>query len=198
MAKSRKSTSRKSKSSKSESSKSRSPNTRSAGKRAAATGRPISPARRIDTRFKGLTQALEPAIDANPADLDPTFRAKVNAALVALQTANIPFKLVEGFRTVDRQQWLYGSGRPSVTPFGRPGKIVTNADGVTNKSKHQGAGTAGTGLAADCYPMQNGRVYVPPGDDPIWDTYATAVEAQGLVAGFRWTKLKDSPHCEAA
>ena len=145
MAKSRKSTSRKSKSSKSESSKSRSPNTRSAGKRAAATGRPISPARRIDTQFKGLTQALEPGIDSNPADLDPTFRAKLNAALVTLQTANIPFKLVEGFRTVDRQQWLYGSGRPSVTPYGRPGKIVTNADGVTNKSKHQGAGTAGTG-----------------------------------------------------
>ena len=195
MAKSRKSTSRKS--NRASLSKSRSPNTRSAGKRA-AHGPSISPARRIDTQFKGLTQALEPAIDANPADLDPTFRAKLNAALVALQTANIPFKLVEGFRTVDRQQWLYGSGRPSVTPFGRPGKIVTNADGVTNKSKHQGAGTAGTGLAADCYPMQNGRVYVPPGDDPIWDTYATAVEAQGLVAGFRWTKLKDSPHCEAA
>jgi D-alanyl-D-alanine carboxypeptidase len=186
------------KSRKSRSHKSKSRNTRSAGKRAAATGRPISAARRIDTQFKGLTQALEPANDANPADLDPTFRAKLSAALVALQTANTPFKLVEGFRTVDRQQWLYGSGRPSVTPYGRPGKIVTNADGVTNKSKHQGAGTAGTGLAADCYPMQNGKVYVPPAGDPIWGTYATAVEAQGLVAGFRWTKLKDSPHCEAA
>jgi hypothetical protein len=197
MAKSRKSTSRKSRSSKSKSSKSKSRNTRSSGKRAAATVRPISPARRIDTQFKGLTQALEPPIDANPADLDPSFRAKLNAALVALLAANTPFKLVEGFRTVDRQQWLYGSGRPNVTPYGRPGKIVTNADGVTNKSKHQGAGTAGTGLAADCYPMQSGKVYVPPADDPIWDTYATAVEAQSLVAGFRWTKLKDSPHCEA-
>jgi hypothetical protein len=68
---------------------------------------------------------------------------------------------------------------------------------VTTKSKHQGAGTPGTGVAADCYPMKDGKVYVPSSSDPIWNTYATAVEAQGLVAGYRWTKWQDSPHCEA-
>ena len=30
--------------------------------------------------------------------------------------ANAPFKLVEGFRSTDRQQWLYGSGRPAAKP----------------------------------------------------------------------------------
>ena len=53
------------------------------------------------------------------------------------------------------------------------------------------------GVAAGCYPMKDGKVYVPSSPDPIWNTYATAVEAQGLVAGYRWTKWQDSPHCEA-
>jgi hypothetical protein len=151
----------------------------------------------IDTLFKGLMQALEPPIDVNPGNLELSFREKLGAALASLRAANMPFKLVEGFRTVDRQQWLYGSGRTNVEPYGRPGNVVTNADGIAVKSKHQGAGIAGTGLAADCYPVREGKVYVPPSTDPIWSAYATAVEQQGLVAGFRWPRLKDSPHCEA-
>jgi hypothetical protein len=152
--------------------------------------------RRIDTSFKGLTQALEPPIDRNSADLEPAFRARLEAALSSLRASGSPFKLIEGFRTVERQQWLYGSGRPSAMPYGRPGKTVTNADGVRIKSKHQGNGMPGSGVAADCYPLQDGKAYVPPATDPVWGLYATAVEAQGLLAGFRWPKLKDSPHCE--
>ena len=166
-------------------------------KRTTAPAWPASTALRIDTQFKGLLQALEPPIDANPDDLLPSFRDKLNAALAQLQAANTPFKLVEGYRTVDRQQWLYGAGRPNAQPYGRPGSIVTTADGATTKSRHQGAGTPGTGVAADCYPMKDGKVYVPSSSDPVWNTYATAVEAQGLVAGYRWTKWQDSPHCEA-
>jgi hypothetical protein len=40
------------------------------------------------------------------------------------------------------------------------------------------------------------EVYIPADTDPIWDQYATAVVAQGLVAGRNFPKFKDSPHCE--
>jgi hypothetical protein len=161
-----------------------------------AVSKPRAGAVRMDARLKGLTVAVEPPIDANPADLLPVFLAKLDASLTTLRNAGTPFKLVEGFRTVERQQWLFGSGRPNAQPFGRPGPILTNADGVTKRSKHQGTGAPGSGVAADCYPTRNGNVYIPPSSDPIWNAYAAAVVAQGLVAGHNWPTFKDSPHCE--
>jgi len=149
-------------------------------------------ARRIDVRLKGITQT-EPPINSNPGDLSAGFRGRLDAALAVLVQAGTPFKLVEGFRTQERQQWLYGSGRPNVQPYGRPGPILTNADGVNRLSKHQGNGSAGSGKAADCYPKHGP---IPPATDPVWEAYALAVEAQGLVAGHHWTKLEDSPHSE--
>ncbi len=157
---------------------------------------PNRKARLISSEFKGLLQALEPPIDADQNHLDGTFRVKLEAVLADLSGRGTPFKFVEGFRTVDRQQWLYGSGRPEATPYGRPGPIVTNADGVDKVSNHQGTGTVGTGMAADCYPVKDGKVYIPPSSDPVWETYATAVEAQGLKAGHHFKTFKDSPHCE--
>lgn len=153
-------------------------------------------ARPISAALKTLVIAAEPPIDNNPADLDSTFRNKLDAALVQLSTQGTPFRFVEGFRTVDRQQWLYGSGRPSAVPYGRQGPILTNADGVNTLSKHEGNGTPGSGLAADCYPLRGNSVYIPPDTDPVWDQYAAAVVAQGLVAGRNFPKFKDSPHCE--
>jgi hypothetical protein len=129
--------------------------------------------------------------------LDSTFRAKLEAALVDLAAQGSPFKFVEGFRTVERQQWLFGSGRPNAVPFGRAGNIVTFKDGVKNLSNHQGDGAAGSGKAADCYPLKpDGRVHIPPSRDPVWQRYANAVIRQGLTAGLNFPNFKDSPHCE--
>lgn len=153
-------------------------------------------AKRINAAFKTTVLAAEPPIDANLQNLMATFRTKLLAALASLEADGKPFKFVEGFRTVDRQQWLYGSGRPTAVPYGRPGPIVTNADGVIRLSNHQGTGTPGSGKAADCYPTRNGKVYIPPNTDPVWDAYAAAVTAQGLKAGHNFTSIKDSPHCE--
>lgn len=172
---------------------------RSAGLGATGNGkmsRPVSRGRRIDVLAKGLTVAAEPPINGDLGDLSTQFRSKLELALANLLAQGTPFKLIEGFRSVQRQQWLYGSGRPSAKPYGRPGPILTNANGVTVRSKHQGDGTAGSGEAADCYPVKNGQVYIPPSTDAVWGAYADAVEAQGLVAGHRWTSIKDSPHSE--
>lgn len=176
------------------------PKSNASGQKSAtrSAARPKRSTRRIEVRGKGLTQAAEPPIDANPQSLLPAFSQKLEAALAQLAAANTPFRLVEGYRTTDRQQWLFGSGRPLARPYGRAGPILTNADGVRTRSKHQGDGNPGSGVAADCYPTRNGRLYIPPSTDPIWNAYADAVEAQGLVAGHRWTSIRDSPHCELA
>lgn len=152
-------------------------------------------ARPINAQFKGFALAVEPPHNSDPAALTPDFRGRLERALAALAAAGTPFRLVEGFRTRERQQWLYGSGRPG-KPFGRPGPIVTNADGVTRLSNHQGDGTTGSGRAADCYPTRDGRVYIPPSADPAWNRYADAVAAEGLTPGHRFRSIKDSPHCE--
>lgn len=150
----------------------------------------------IDVAFKGLAIAAEPPIDRDPASLHPDFRRRLDAALADLAAQGRPFKFVEGFRTVERQQWLFGSGRPNAVPFGRAGSIVTHRDGVTRLSNHQGNGTPGSGKGADCYPLRNGRVFIPPVSDPVWRAYADAVKRQGLKAGLDFPTLRDSPHCE--
>lgn len=154
--------------------------------------------KRINARLKLISIALEPPIDSDKTHLDATFAQKLEAALAALAAQGSPFRLVEGYRTVARQQWLYGSGRPSAKPFGRPGAILTNADGVKSISAHQGSGNPGTGTAADCYPVKNGAVFIPPANDPVWVRYADAVEEAGLRAGLRFSSFPDAPHCELA
>jgi hypothetical protein len=151
--------------------------------------------RTIDARAKTIVVAAEPPIDRDPANLVPAFRERLEESLQALEASGTPFKFVEGFRTVERQQWLYGSGRPGA-PFGRQGAILTFKDGVKALSNHQGDGTPGSGRAADCYPVRDGRVYIPKASEPVWKAYADAVQALGLVAGFYWKSFQDAPHCE--
>ncbi|PYQ28166.1 MAG: hypothetical protein DMF56_17170 [Acidobacteria bacterium] len=143
--------------------------------------------------------AAEPPKDRDPAKLAAAFRTKLDAVLAKLAAEKTPFKFDEGFRTVERQQWLYGSGRPAVKPYGRSGPIVTHKDGVKELSNHQGNGKAGSGRAADCYPAKaNGKIIwpPPPGNDPRWKRFADVAREQGLDAGYYWTDLKDLPHIE--
>ncbi|HJW95018.1 MAG TPA: M15 family metallopeptidase [Thermoanaerobaculia bacterium] len=142
--------------------------------------------------------AAEPPKDRDYAHLSGEFRAKLQAVLAQLEKEGTPFKFDEGFRPVERQQWLYGSGRPNAKPFGRPGPVVTQKDGVKNLSNHQGDGTTGSGNAADCYPMAGGKIIWPPpkDSDPRWKRYAELAEAQGLQAGMNWPTLRDTPHVE--
>ena len=141
----------------------------------------------------------EPPKNRNPADLDTDFRARLERALAALAARGAPFRFDEGFRTVERQRWLYWQGRPNLRPYGRKGKIVTKNDGVKRLSNHQGHGKLGTGRGADCYPINpaTGKIFwpPPPSADSVWLAYAEAGEAEGLIAGLRW-KSVDSPHVE--
>lgn len=91
--------------------------------------------------------------------LHPIFREKARQLLEALSAQAIPFQLFEGFRSPERQQYLYGQGRS------RPGPIVTRAQPWT--SYHQ------YGLAADFVLFENGE----------WSWNATGANAH------RWTTL---------
>ena len=142
--------------------------------------------------------AVEPPKDRDTSHLSPAFATKLAAVLAQLAKENIPFKFDEGFRTVDRQQWLYGSGRPNAKPYGRSGPIVTYKDGVKELSNHQGNGKPGSGNAADCYPMANGSIIWPPPPitDKRWKRYADLAKEQGLDAGYYWKSFKDIAHIE--
>ncbi|HEX7833255.1 MAG TPA: M15 family metallopeptidase [Thermoanaerobaculia bacterium] len=142
-----------------------------------------------------MAQVTEPPINRDLADLDPAFRAKLEKTLADCAAAGIPFKFNEGFRTVERQRWLYGQGRPKA-PYGRPGNVVTNNNGVKKLSNHQGTGKRGTGCAADCYPLTSAGKVTLSAPESTWKKYAEIAEANGLTAGYRWVQPHDPPHIE--
>ncbi|UCF90750.1 MAG: D-alanyl-D-alanine carboxypeptidase family protein [Desulfobacterales bacterium] len=74
--------------------------------------------------------------------LHPTFRSKLSVLADKLASEGMPFRIFEGLRSPQRQQYLFDQGRT------RPGNIVTNARPWT--SNHQ------YGLAADLVLFENG------------------------------------------
>jgi peptidoglycan LD-endopeptidase CwlK len=84
----------------------------------------------------------EPVRNSDPGCLHPIFREKARELLELLAAEGIPFRLFEGFRSPERQQYLYEQGRT------RPGPIVTYARPWS--SYHQ------YGLAGDFVLFENG------------------------------------------
>src|SRR5215470_5472340 len=85
----------------------------------------------------------EPKRNSDPAFLHPVFRQKAAELLEILAAEQIPFRLFEGYRSPERQQYLYAQGRT------RPGKIITKAGPWM--SYHQ------YGLAADFVLFESGQ-----------------------------------------
>lgn len=126
------------------------------------------------------------------ADVDPRLAAVVRDA--ALRTRQ-KFMVVEGRRTLARQQELYAQGRT------KPGKVVT----WTMKSKHI------EGLAVDLAPLDESGA-IPWGDFAAFKEIARAIfeAAQVLEYRIRWGAdwdqdgnqrergETDSPHFELA
>src|SRR4051812_45865119 len=104
----------------------------------------------------------EPIRNSDPALLHPVFREKACELLDRLAAENIPFRLFEGFRTPERQQYLYAQGRT------RPGPIVTKALPWT--SYHQ------YGLAGDFVLQESG----------VWTWNATGPHRQW------WLRLQET------
>jgi peptidoglycan LD-endopeptidase CwlK len=75
-----------------------------------------------------MTQRVELA-NRNYADLAPFFAQKLTSAIDDCVSDGYLIRLFEGFRSIERQRWLYASGRT------RPGSIVTHAK--AGQSWHQ-------------------------------------------------------------
>ena len=119
----------------------------------------------------------------------------VEVLLDAIKDTPVDFMITSGVRSLRDQKALYAQGRT------RPGKVVTNADGVRNKSNHQ-AKEDGFGYAVDLYPFYNGSVQihddkVVPKLYEIADHIISVAESMGVKIewGGDW-KMRDYPHFE--
>lgn len=88
-----------------------------------------------------------------------------------------PMRIVEGYRSKERQDELYAQGRT------KPGKIVTNARG--GESFHN------YGVAVDLVFRKEG--YNAP--EALWKTFGTVAKSAGFEWGGDW-KFKDYPHLQ--
>ena len=109
----------------------------------------------------------------------------------AILTTPVDFTITDGVRTLAMQQALYAKGRTS------PGRIVTNADGVKNKSNHQ-IKSDGYGYAIDLYPYINGKIDFNDKENklPVISAHILAT-ANCLGVKVEWGgnwKFLDKPH----
>lgn len=112
---------------------------------------------------------------------------RVTRMLHAMAELGFPMMVTDGVRTQAQQQALYAQGRTA------PGKIVTNADGMTRKSNHQPKAD-GFGHAVDCCFLVDGK---PSWDATLpWFLYGAMAKALGLTWGGDWKSIIDKPHIE--
>lgn len=110
--------------------------------------------------------------------LNPDAKLACQYLLEAAKKEGLNIIVTETLRTVERQQYLYAQGRT------RPGSIVTNCDGVKNKSIHQ------YGNAFDICQNIKGKEY----DQKVLKRCGELGEKIGLEWGGRWTSPVDMPH----
>ena len=112
----------------------------------------------------------------------------------SIKNSPVDFTITDGLRTTAQQQALYAKGRTT------PGKTVTNADGVKNKSNHQ-AKSDGYGYAVDLYANYGGKVEVDD-DKTIINKIAPHIKSVAKKLGINiewggdWKSFKDYPHFE--
>lgn len=111
----------------------------------------------------------------------------------AIIDSPVDFTVTDGVRTMATQQALYAQGRTA------KGSIVTNADGVRNKSNHQ-AKADDYGHAVDICPFKNGGLAW--NDTAAFKQLSEHIKAKAVALGIAvtwggdWHSLVDLPHYE--
>lgn len=127
--------------------------------------------------------------------LDGVHPQLVRVLKQAIKNTPIDFTVVEGVRTLARQQALYAQGRT------KPGSVITYADGVRNPSNHQ-IYKDGYGYAVDLYPFINGCVQLENRKalEIIASHIKQTAESMGIavVWGGDWKRPCDPPHFQLA
>lgn len=118
------------------------------------------------------------------ATCDASIQRVMNEAI-----KHFDFTVLYGHRTVAEQQELYAQGRT------KPGKKVTNLDGVNKKSKHNYSPSKAVDIAP--YPIDWNNI-------ARFEEMATVVKAAAKAIGVEitwggdWKSMKDYPHFEIA
>jgi len=123
------------------------------------------------------------------AGLHPVLVDKITKVIHTMESLGFYMMVTDGIRTAEQQNALYQQGRS------KPGKIVTNCDGIRNKSNHQ-LKADGFGHAVDCCFVVDGK---PSWDSKLpWNLYGEMVKSQNLSWGGSFKSLVggDSPHAE--
>lgn len=123
-------------------------------------------------------------IPYDPADLDPTFRGKLDAAFADLRAQGFDPKVYEGARSQHRQAYLYGQGRTDFPVYGRTGNKVTY---TLDASSHGRSPVVAVDVVSASKWWE---------DMNFFHALGTAVKKQGLTWGGDWTNLRDYPHVE--
>lgn len=112
---------------------------------------------------------------------------KLGVVLEMMAAAGHPMGVTDGVRTTGQQMILFSKGRNPAGEVINAAAVVTYADGILKKSRHQ------FGEAADCAFRVDG-VFSWDLSLP-WELYGEAAESVGLEWGGRWTR-PDRPHVQ--
>lgn len=113
-----------------------------------------------------------------PTALLPLVQQKANAIVAEMKRLGHEVRIVEGFRSIERQNQLYAQGRTT------PGSIVTNARG--GESLHN------YGVAVDFVFRKEGY----NASDTLWSLLGKVGKLQGFEWGGDWKGFVDRPHFE--
>ena len=146
--------------------------------------------------------------------LAPIMQSRVNRFLLECKRQGLKVAIIETVRSEDVQKAYYAQGRESLETVNelrkKAGlyllsesenkKIITNCDGVKNKSNHQ-ARADGYGYAIDIAPIDiNNRIWWSA-PQQVWEEIGVIAEKCGLDwcaggYGATWGKGFDNPHFE--
>lgn len=129
---------------------------------------------KLQAQIKELTKTRLPIKNG----LQPLVQRKADAIIKSMELLGHPIRLVEGFRSNERQNTLYAQGRTT------PGQIVTNAK--AGESLHN------YGVAVDFVFRKEGY----NASEELWETLGLVGKSQGFEWGGDWKKFKDRPHFE--
>ena len=127
------------------------------------------------------------------AGVHPRLEAKVRIVMLDMESRSLPMMVTDGLRTTAEQRELYALGRT------KPGRVVTNVDGVKKRSNHQAkADRYGHAVDLTFINKATGAPFWPSGGnwDRRWKVFGKLIEAQGLTWGGSWKTLIDRPHVE--
>jgi peptidoglycan LD-endopeptidase CwlK len=126
----------------------------------------------------------DPVSNTRISQLDPSMQPLANLAVNLMYMKDQPVRVVQGLRTFEEQDALYAIGR--TTHLDR--SPVTNAR--AGQSAHNFA------KAIDVYPLESGKVVIPPASDSRWHVIGETGTSVGLKWGGDFKRLKDYPHLE--